>query len=226
MISGLTYAARAIPEHKQEYLGLAEKSFDFIVKNLRQADGSMIRTGYVDQEGNYAKKWEILKMCNLHFFSLVTPTLMDLPTITHVLFKLALICTSSSLTNVIWNWHWRLRKCLMTSSLIKSRIPATSTHLAAVLRRLCEPNQVHLLLFEFLTRFLFRARWRRTQSQLGCCSKLHPTWRAFWSKRTQRQSNEYHSRSRKSDQQITSCHASNAHCTWATSNFRCPGKTV
>jgi hypothetical protein len=56
MISGLTYAARAIPQHKLEYLELAKKSFDFIVTNLRRPDGSIIRSAYVDQDGNFAKR--------------------------------------------------------------------------------------------------------------------------------------------------------------------------
>lgn len=57
MISGLTYAARAIPQHKQEYLETAEKSFEFTVSNLRRTNGSIIRSAYVDQDGNFAKRF-------------------------------------------------------------------------------------------------------------------------------------------------------------------------
>jgi hypothetical protein len=36
-------------------LGIADKAFDFVVKNMRREDGTLIRTAYVDTEGNYAK---------------------------------------------------------------------------------------------------------------------------------------------------------------------------
>jgi uncharacterized protein YyaL (SSP411 family) len=56
MIHGLVYAARALPQNESEYLKLAERSFDFIVKHLRRDDGSLIRSGYVDKDGNYATR--------------------------------------------------------------------------------------------------------------------------------------------------------------------------
>lgn len=55
MISGLIYAARALPKHESEYMNLADKAFEFIVRHLRKNDGSLIRSAYVDSEGNYAK---------------------------------------------------------------------------------------------------------------------------------------------------------------------------
>jgi uncharacterized protein YyaL (SSP411 family) len=55
MIHGLTYAARALPQHESGYLKLAEKAFDFVVKHLRREDGSLIRSAYVDEAGNYTK---------------------------------------------------------------------------------------------------------------------------------------------------------------------------
>lgn len=55
MISGLIYAARALPQHESEYMELADKSFEFLLRHLRKDDGSLIRSAYVDSEGNYAK---------------------------------------------------------------------------------------------------------------------------------------------------------------------------
>lgn len=50
-ISGLAYAARAIPEKESEYLDMAKKAFDFIAKYSRKNDGSLIRAAYVDDQG-------------------------------------------------------------------------------------------------------------------------------------------------------------------------------
>jgi len=60
MIHGLIYAAKSLPQHEAEYLELAERAFEFIVRHLRREDGSLIRSAYVDEEGNYAKSESII----------------------------------------------------------------------------------------------------------------------------------------------------------------------
>ena len=59
MISGLANASRALGVEGVEYLRLAERAFAFIATHMRNADGSLMRNGYVDKDGAFSAAYVV-----------------------------------------------------------------------------------------------------------------------------------------------------------------------